>query len=61
MQQCWVQLSRDSSVGVATRYGLDGSGIESLRHPSRPALWPIEIRTQWASSLSQSKVAGAWP
>jgi hypothetical protein len=22
-------LSRDSSVGIATRYGLDGSGIES--------------------------------
>ena len=33
----------DSSVGIATRYGLDGPGIESLwgrdfPHPSRPAL-----------------------
>jgi len=34
---------RDSSVGVATRYGLDGPGIESrlgrdLPHMSRPAV-----------------------
>ena len=61
----WLQCCRNSSVGVATRYGLDGSRIESVRrrdipHPSRPALWPIELRTQWASNLSQGKVAGAW-
>ena len=35
--------SRDSSVGIATRYGLDGPGIESwwgryILHPSRPAV-----------------------
>jgi hypothetical protein len=34
---------RDSSVGIATRYGLDGPGIESrwrrnFSHPSRAAL-----------------------
>ena len=29
------ELGRDSSVGVATRYGLDGSGIESR--------WGVEI------------------
>jgi hypothetical protein len=35
--------SQDSSVGIATRYGLDGPGIESrlvgryFPHPSRPA------------------------
>ena len=34
---------RDSSVGIATRYGLDGPGIESwwgrdFPHPSRPSL-----------------------
>ena len=33
---------RDSSVGIATRYGLDGPGIESRRgrdfpHPSKPS------------------------
>ena len=37
---------RDSSFGIATRYELDGSGIESrwrhgFPHPSRPALEPI--------------------
>ena len=30
---------RDSSVGIATRYGMDGPGIESRwKHQSRPAL-----------------------
>ena len=36
-------MDRDGSVGIATRYGLDGPGIESLcgrdfPHSSRPAL-----------------------
>ena len=36
-------VGRDSSVGIATRYGLDGPGIESryergFPHPSRPAV-----------------------
>jgi hypothetical protein len=39
------RVGRDSSVGRATRYGLDGPGIESRRgrdfsHPSRSALRP---------------------
>jgi hypothetical protein len=34
-------MGQDSSVGIATRYGLEGPGIESRRgrdfpHPSRP-------------------------
>ena len=38
-------MGRDSSVGIATRYGLDGPGIESqcgqdFPHPYRPALGP---------------------
>ena len=38
-----VLSSRDSSVGIATRHGLDGPGIESrwrrdFPHPYRPAL-----------------------
>ena len=39
---------RDSSVGIATRYGLDGPGIEFrwggeiFPHPSRPALGPTQ-------------------
>ena len=38
-------VGRDSSVGIASRYGLDGPGTESrwgrdFQHPSRPALVP---------------------
>jgi hypothetical protein len=45
-------LSRDSSVGIETRYGLDGPAIESrwgrdLAHPSRPALGPTQPSVQW--------------
>jgi hypothetical protein len=40
-----VADSRDSTVGIATGYGLDGPGIESrwgrdFSHMSRPALGP---------------------
>ena len=48
----------DSSVGIATRYGLDGPGIESRRgrdfpHPSRPPLWPTQPSIQWVPGLSR--------
>ena len=38
-------MGRDSTVGIATRYGLDGPGIDSrwgrdFPQPSRPALGP---------------------
>jgi len=38
-----TKKDRDSSVGIVTRYGLDGPGIESwwgreFPHPSTPAL-----------------------
>jgi len=41
----WVMVGRDSSVDTATRYGLDGPGIESrwgrdFPHPSRPVAGP---------------------
>jgi hypothetical protein len=47
---------RDSSIGIATRYGLDGAGIESrwgrdFPHPSRPALGPIQPPMQWVTGL----------
>ena len=50
--------SRDSSVGIATRYGLDGPGIESrcgrnFPHPSRSAVGPTQPPIEWVSGLSR--------
>ena len=56
----------DSSVGIATRYGLDGSRIESrwrrdFRHTSRPALGPTQPPIKWASgNFPGGNAAGAW-
>ena len=57
---------RDSLVGVATRYGLNGRGIESrwgreFPHPSRLALVPIQPATQWVPGLfPRGKATGVW-
>ena len=64
----WAPLcygSRDSVVGIAIRYGLDGPGIESrwrrdFPHPSRPALRPTQPPIQWVPGLSEGKAARAW-
>jgi hypothetical protein len=62
-----VIMGRDSSVGIATRYGLDGPGIESqlggrrdFPHPSRSASGgPTQPPIQWVPGLSLgSKAAG---
>ena len=42
-----MSVGRESSVGLATRYGLDGLGIESqwgrdFPHLPRPALGPTQ-------------------
>jgi hypothetical protein len=49
---------RDSSVGIATGYGLDSPGIESLKgrdssHTSRPALRSTQPPVQWVPGLSR--------
>jgi hypothetical protein len=51
----------DSSVGIATDYGLDSPRIESpwgrdFPHLFRPALGPTQPTLQWAPGLSRGKV-----
>ena len=51
-------LVRDSSVGIATDYGLDGPGIESRRgrdfpHLSISALGPTQPPILWIPDLSR--------
>ena len=52
-----VSVGRDSAVGIATRYGLDGPGIESwwgqdFPEPFRPALGTTQPPIQWARGSS---------
>ena len=49
-------MGQDSSVGIATRYGVDSPGIESrcgldFPHPTRPALGPTQPPIQWVPGL----------
>jgi hypothetical protein len=57
--------SRDSSIGIATGYGLDGRGIwvrvpVGTRFPlftsSRPVLGPIHPRIQWVQRVLSQRV-----
>jgi len=54
---CLRLVGGDSSVGMATRYGLDGPGIESrcgryFPHPSTRVLGPTQPSLQWLQSSS---------
>jgi len=51
-------MGRESAVGIATHYGMDGPGTESwwdrdFLHRSRPALGPTQPPVQWAPRLSR--------
>jgi len=55
-----LQVGRQSSVGIATSYGLDGPGIESrwgrdFPQLSRLALGPTHPHVQWVPGLSRGK------
>ena len=56
--------SRDSSVGIAIRYGLDGPGFESRwgeNFRTRSVLGPTQPPIQWVPALFPGgKAAGAW-
>ena len=52
--------SRDGVVGIATRYGLEGPGIESrcwrdFPHLSRPAPRPTQPPVKWVRAFPGSK------
>jgi len=59
-------VGRDSSVGIAIRYGLDGPGIETrwggrdFLHPFKPALGPTHPPVNGYRVFPWGKVAGAW-
>ena len=62
----WVYDVGDSVVGILTRYGMHGPGIESwwkrdFSHPSRPALESTQTPLQWVPGLfSGGGAARAW-
>jgi hypothetical protein len=58
-------VGRDSSVGIATRYGLGGPRIESrwgrnFPNSSKQALGPIQPPVIWVPGLPRGKAVGVW-
>jgi hypothetical protein len=59
----FLPRGRDSSVGIVTRYELDGMGIESIwkrdfPHPSRAALALTQTPVQWVWFLPGGTAGG---
>ena len=53
-----TRMGRDSSVAIATHYGIDVPAIESrwrqgFPHLSRPSLGPTQPPIQWVPGLSR--------
>ena len=64
-----MRVGRDSAVGIAARYGLDGPGIqprgegggEIFSYLFRRVLVPTQPTIRWVPGLFTGvKVAGAW-
>jgi hypothetical protein len=61
-----LSLGRDSSVGAATRYGLDGLRIEFwwgrvFSYMSRTTVGPTQPPVKWVPGLFPgAKATGAW-
>jgi hypothetical protein len=58
-------MGRDSSVGIATCYGLDGPVIEyrwgrDFPRPLIQAVGSTQPPIQWVPVFSEGKAAGAW-
>jgi len=58
-------VGRDISVAIATRFGLDGPGIESrwgqdFPHPARPALGLPSLLYSGYQVFPRGKAAEAW-
>jgi len=66
LRQVAMRGGRDRAVGIATRYGLEGPGIESqwgarYSAPSSPAMGPTQPPTQLEPGLFPGgKAAVAW-
>ena len=66
LEVLFANFCRNNSVGIGTRYGLDGPEIEArckrdFPHPFRPDLRPTVHPTQWVlGPFRGGKAAGAW-